>query len=106
MAGGSLMGAELRVLVYHATEDAAGIRKAYHDVSGVLADVPGMLGNELLHSVPDPTGFVVVSRWADLAAFREWEQGPAHRASTAPLRPFRDTRMAMPFGVYEVEASY
>jgi len=100
------MGAEVRVLVYHATEDVAGVHRAYHQVSGVLGGVPGMLGNELLRSEPDPTGFVVVSRWADLAAFHQWEQGPAHRDSTAPLRPYRDTRLARPFGIYHVEASY
>ncbi len=101
------MGAgEVRVLVYHATEDVAGVRKAYHDVSGALAGVPGMLGNELLRSVPDPSGFVVVSRWADLAAFQVWEQGPEHQDRTAPLRPYRDTRLARPFGIYRVEAEY
>lgn len=100
------MGSEVRVLVYHATEDAAGVHRAYHEVSGVLAEVPGMLGNELLRSVPDPAGFVVVSRWADLAAFREWEQGPAHRASTAPLRPYRDARLDRPYGIYQVAAAY
>jgi heme-degrading monooxygenase HmoA len=100
------VGGEVRVLVYHATEDVDGIERAYHEVSKVLAGVPGMLGNELLRSAPDPTSFVVVSRWADLAAFNEWEQGPAHKDSTAPLRPFRDTRLARPFGIYAVEASY
>ena len=100
------MGAEVRVLVYHATDDPAAIHQAYHRVSTVLAEVPGMLGNELMRSVPDPHGFVVVSRWADMDAFRRWEQGPAHRDSTAPLRPYRDARLATPYGIYQVEAAY
>lgn len=100
------MGDELRVLVYHQTCDAPSLRAAYHDVSLVLRDVPGLLGNELLESVADPTGFVVASRWADLDAFSRWEQGPDHRRSTTPLRPFRDQRLARPFGIYRVTQSY
>lgn len=100
------MDSELRVLVYHSTADVAGVHRAYHEVSTVLGEVPGMLGNELLSSVPDPSGFVVVSRWTGLEAFREWEQGPAHRDSTAPLRPYRDTRLARPYGIYHVAAAY
>ncbi|MET7717513.1 antibiotic biosynthesis monooxygenase family protein [Streptomyces sp. NPDC005407] len=103
------MPGEVRVLVYQAAHDEEqlqAVREAYHLVSKRLAEVPGMLGNELLRSPADPTAFIVVSRWADLAAFRRWEQGAGHRADTAPLRPYRDTRLAVPFGIYEVDASY
>ncbi|MDA3647673.1 antibiotic biosynthesis monooxygenase [Saccharopolyspora indica] len=97
---------EVRVLIYHQADDAGTVEGAYREVSRRLAEVPGMLGNELLHSAFDRTGFVVLSRWADLAAFQEWERGAEHRDSTAPLRPFRDTRLEVPFGVYEVRATY
>jgi heme-degrading monooxygenase HmoA len=100
---------EVRVLVYQAAHDdeqLAAVRAAYHEVSKRLAGVEGMLGNELLRSPHDPTALVVVSRWSDLAAFRRWEEGAEHRADTAPLRPYRDTRLAVPFGIYEVEAAY
>jgi len=97
---------ELRVLVYHATDEVAGVERAYHEVSRDMLGVPGLLGNELLRSVPDPSGFVVMSRWSDLDAFRTWEQGPAHRDSTAPLRRYRDTRLSVPFGIYQVTAAY
>ncbi|WP_267242502.1 antibiotic biosynthesis monooxygenase family protein [Streptomyces sp. PR69] len=103
------MAREVRVLVYQAAcddEQLQAVREAYHLVSKRLAGVPGMLGNELLRSPLDPTALVVVSRWTDLAAFRRWEEGAAHREDTAPLRPYRDTRLATPFGVYEVEAAY
>jgi heme oxygenase (mycobilin-producing) len=97
---------EIRVLVYHAADDASAIDEAYHQVSRKMASVPGMLGNELLHSLPDPTGFIVMSRWANIDAFQEWEQGPDHLDTTALLRPFRDPRMTTPFGIYRVTARY
>ncbi|MFI1395481.1 antibiotic biosynthesis monooxygenase family protein [Streptomyces sp. NPDC020681] len=103
------MPGEVRVLVYQAAHDEEqlqAVRAAYHLVSKRLAAVPGMLGNELLRSPADPTALIVVSRWVDLAAFQRWEQGDGHREDTAPLRPYRDTRLAVPFGIYEVDASY
>ncbi|MBO8188107.1 MULTISPECIES: antibiotic biosynthesis monooxygenase family protein [Streptomyces] len=103
------MPAEVRVLVYQAAyddEQLAAVRDAYHQVSKRMARVPGMLGNELLRSPADPTALVVVSRWSDMAAFRAWEEGAAHKDDTAPLRPYRDTRLKVPFGIYEVDATY
>jgi hypothetical protein len=41
-----------------------------------------------------------------MAAFREWEEGATHKDDTAPLRPYRDTRLKVPFGIYEVDAEY
>ncbi|MFF9343696.1 MULTISPECIES: antibiotic biosynthesis monooxygenase family protein [unclassified Streptomyces] len=97
---------EVRVLVYHATTDEQGVEAAYHRVSLEMAKVDGMLGNELLHSLPDPQGFLVLSRWRDEEAFHAWERGASHQDSTSPLRPFRDTRMSVPFGIYRVRAAY
>ncbi|MFJ9584815.1 antibiotic biosynthesis monooxygenase family protein [Streptomyces acidicola] len=97
---------EVRVLVYHQADDVDAIEDAYHDVSREMKEVPGLLGNELLHSLPASTGFVVMSRWADEEAFRTWERGAGHQDSTAPLRPFRDPRMRVPFGIYRVRAAY
>lgn len=100
------MGGEVRVLVYHFTEQGDAVHAAYHAVSKEMAQVPGMLGNELLHSLLEPNSFVVLSRWQDLQSFQEWEQGARHRDSTAALRPYQDARMAKPFAVLEVSASY
>ncbi|GHD93808.1 antibiotic biosynthesis monooxygenase family protein [Streptomyces naganishii] len=100
---------EVRVVVYQAALDEgqlAAVRAAYHEVSERLAEVPGMLGNELLRSPLDPTALAVMSRWESLEAFRAWEAGAEHREDTAPLRPYRDTRTAVPFAVYEVDAAY
>ncbi|MGK5641161.1 antibiotic biosynthesis monooxygenase family protein [Streptomyces sp. URMC 126] len=103
------MPAEVRVVVYQAAydeEQLAAVRSAYHRASERLAKVPGLLGNELLRSPTDPTALAVLSRWESMAAFLEWERGAEHREDTAPLRPFRDTRAAAPFAVYEVDAAY
>jgi heme-degrading monooxygenase HmoA len=97
---------EVRVLIYHATGDADGVLDAYHQVSKEMAGVPGLLGNELLHGVHQPDRFIVLSRWASLDAFNTWEQGREHKGSTEPLRQYRDTSMARPFGVYAVTAQY
>lgn len=108
MVNGTVVHGQVRVLVYHAAvdTDTAAIDEAYHQVSVKMANVPGMLGNELLRSVADPTGFVVVSNWTGIDAFRAWEQGPQHRATTAALRPFRDRRVSPPFGIYRVTAAH
>ncbi|AUG78909.1 antibiotic biosynthesis monooxygenase [Kitasatospora sp. MMS16-BH015] len=98
---------EVRVLVYQVARDEAelaAVREAYHQVSGRLAEVPGMLGNELLRQAHDPLSLVVVSRWASMADFETWESGAEHREDTAPLRPYRDTRTGTPFAVYQVDA--
>lgn len=103
------MPGEVRVLVYQAAADEDqldAVRAAYHQVSRRLAGVPGMLGNELLRSPLDPTALAVMSRWESMDAFRAWEEGAEHRQDTAPLRPYRDTRTASPFAVYEVDAAY
>ena len=54
----------------------------------------------------EPRGFVVMSEWTDMEAFRAWESGTGHRSATAPLRPFQDDRRGSAFGVYEVVAAY
>jgi heme-degrading monooxygenase HmoA len=104
--GGAVTEGEVRVLVYHSASDPASVHEAYRKVSELMCDVPGMLGNELLRSMPDPSSFVVVSRWRDRASFEQWEQAPSHRETTAPLRPYRDTRLATPYAIYTVDASY
>ena len=96
----------VRVLIFNATDDVAGVEDAYHQVSRALDGEPGLLGNELLHSVQDPRGFVVLSSWRSMADFEQWEQGTDHRVTTAPLRPFRDTGAGRPFQVYRVTAAY
>ncbi|MFG3255667.1 antibiotic biosynthesis monooxygenase family protein [Streptomyces sp. NPDC048172] len=99
---------EVRVLVHQAVHDdqqLQAVREAYRVLSKRMAEVPGLLGSELLRSPDDPTSVIFMSRWTDLEAFRSWERSPGHREDTAPLRPYRDLRYAVPFGVYEVEVT-
>ncbi|MCO1580339.1 antibiotic biosynthesis monooxygenase [Crossiella sp. SN42] len=100
------MSARARVLLFAAAERPQDVVAAYHRISQDLDGTPGLLGNELLREVSAPAGrFVVISEWASLAAFQDWERGSAHRDTTAPLRPYQDTSRGR-FGVYEVLAGY
>ena len=96
----------VRVLLFHEASDPEALTAAYHAVSAELAGTPGLLSNELLSSLHDPSWVLVMSEWRDRASFDAWEQGAAHKGQTAPLRPFRDNRMPRPFGVFQVDACY
>jgi heme-degrading monooxygenase HmoA len=100
--------ARVRVMIFASAPDAdpEAVAEAYHRISAELAGTPGLLGNELMRSVFQPNGYVVMSEWESLDAFREWENGPNHRDTTSPLRAYQDGRPAGPFGIYEVAASY
>jgi heme-degrading monooxygenase HmoA len=107
------MTGAVRVLVYAVVPDSGGpdsdgsaVEDAYHRISRALRGTPGLLGNELLRSVRDPRGFIVMSEWESLAAFGAWEAGPSHRAATAPLRLLQDGARHVPFEIYEVRAAY
>lgn len=95
----------VRVLVYVTdSADQDAVLRAYHRISRELSGTPGLIGNELLTSVHDGASHVVVSYWADLAAFRAWEEGADHRNTTSPLRPYQTPGMRA--GIYEVAAAY
>lgn len=98
----------VRVLVYASAPDAApdAVGEAYHRISTDLAGTPGLLGNELLRSTIERSGYVVMSEWESLSAFQTWEQGQQHRDTTAPLRPLQEHRQGGSFGLYEVVATY
>ncbi|WP_433336454.1 antibiotic biosynthesis monooxygenase family protein [Spirillospora sp. CA-294931] len=98
----------LRVLLYATApeQDPGAVARAYHEISAALAGTPGLLGNELLSSTLEPGHFIVMSEWESPEAFKTWEQGAAHKGTTAPLRPFQDGRRGSPFGIYDVTASY
>jgi heme oxygenase (mycobilin-producing) len=100
--------ARVRVLVYACDPGAqpGAVERAYHQVSRALAGAPGLIGNQLLRSVPQPLQFVVMSEWESLAAFRAWEDGAGHRDTTSPLRPLQGGDHSAVFGLYEVAAEY
>ena len=83
--------------------DPDGVERAYHQISGALAGVPGLLGNELLREVGrDEAKFVVLSEWESMSAFQRWEQGagipddlgrdPGHDALGGAHDPSADQR--------------
>lgn len=82
------------------------IEKAYREISADLAGTPGLLGNELLHSLTDPDVFVVLSEWRSLEAFAGWDKGPDHKGQTSPLRPYQDQTRDKPWEILEVTDSY
>ncbi|GAA0297211.1 antibiotic biosynthesis monooxygenase [Streptomyces polychromogenes] len=100
----------VRVLVHarapEGEEGAQAVSAAYHRISEALRGTPGLLGNELLHSRVDGRNFVVMSEWESPEAFQAWEQGPGHRSTTAPLRPYQDASRGRPFDVLTVSARY
>ena len=101
------MSGRVRVLVYaSAAPGDDGVTAAYHRISAALAGTPGLLGNELLQSLLEPSDFAVLSEWESEQAFHDWEEGASHRGVTAPLRPYQDTRHGSAFGVYRVTAQY
>jgi heme-degrading monooxygenase HmoA len=102
------MTGRVRVLVWHRATPETGLYvvDAYHGISNALAGTPGLLRNELLRAPTDAASLVVASEWESMAAFQAWEQGPDHRDTTAPLRPYRDRERARPFDILEVVAAY
>ncbi|MER7480453.1 antibiotic biosynthesis monooxygenase family protein [Streptomyces sp. NPDC126510] len=101
-----MTGGAVEVVLYHLSDDPDRVLPAYHEASRRMAGTPGLLGNKLLHALGDPRSYVVVSRWADWAAFTAWESGAAHKDQTAPLRPLRDTGRDRPFEIYQELAAY
>lgn len=99
--------AGVSVLLFgRAPDGAEAVRDAYHHISQELAGTPGLTRNALLELVDGSGRFVVLSEWASMDAFRAWEEGPEHRDTTAPLRPFHDRAMGGGFGIYRIAAEY
>ena len=81
----------VQVHVYaHAPDGGGELERAYHEISRTLSGTPGLLGNSLFTDADAPGSYLVVSEWASVEAFRQWERGGEHRRQTAALRPFVD----------------
>ncbi|MFD9908745.1 antibiotic biosynthesis monooxygenase family protein [Streptomyces sp. NPDC059063] len=100
-------GDRIRILLYcrAPAEGPTPVEDAYHEISKTLYGTPGLLGNELLHSLIEDDAFVVMSEWESVEAFRSWDEGPDHKDQTAGLRPYQDTTRR-PWDMYAVRASY
>lgn len=77
----------VRVLVWHRPGDRSGeLLAEYHRISRAMAGTPGLLGNELWECGDRR---VVMSEWADAAAFERWARDPEQHRVTASLRQYR-----------------
>ncbi|GAA2774780.1 antibiotic biosynthesis monooxygenase [Streptomyces rameus] len=102
MKGGVRVLLHLRV----APGEEDRVEDLYHRVSRELAGTPGLLRNELLQGLAAPQEWAVLSEWRDADAFHAWENGPHHRDTTAPLRPYQNRTAGSAFGLYEVRAEH
>ncbi|MEV7770817.1 antibiotic biosynthesis monooxygenase [Kitasatospora sp. NPDC086791] len=104
------MSGGIRVIVYCRApqEGDAPLEAAFHHINDDLAEVPGLLGSELLQSTIDGESgsFAVLSHWKDAASFQAWEQGAAHRKQTSPLRQYQDRGDSRHYGIYQVRATF
>jgi heme-degrading monooxygenase HmoA len=98
-----------RILVFYRApaDDPTAVERIYHEVSTIMQDTEGMLGNQLLKDITDPGSYVVASDWKDMTAFSAWDKSAGHRRTT-PLDPFQDADPARRkhFGIYQVVGRY
>jgi heme-degrading monooxygenase HmoA len=66
-------------------QDSADFERAYAAVRPQVLTTPGHLGNALYRDAEDPTRYILESEWESEEAFREWEDKPIHRETTAPM---------------------
>ncbi|MFJ2578122.1 antibiotic biosynthesis monooxygenase family protein [Kitasatospora aureofaciens] len=99
----------VRIMLFCKVPDGGSeseVEEAYHLISKTLAGTPGLLGNELLRSLIEDGAFAVMSEWESFDAFHHWDEGPAHKDQTAPLRPYQDPARPRPWEMYTVQAAY
>lgn len=68
-------------------ENREAFENAFLEVSRVVHGTPGHLRDELLRD-PSGGGYVLLAEWESEHVFRAWEDSPAHRQMTAPLRGY------------------
>ena len=76
----------LRVAPERVDELVAAFRRRAH----LVDDAPGFVDLEVWASDRDPGEVIMVSRWRDRAAFRDYMRSDAHRASHARIPPALD----------------
>ncbi|GLZ33831.1 hypothetical protein Lesp02_60190 [Lentzea sp. NBRC 105346] len=91
-----------RVVVY-LKGDVAAVSAAYRQISWVTTPIDGLLSAELLCNAEDDSRFAVLSEWASLQAFRDWQNGPDHQGNPSAVRPFQDRSQGPHYAVYEVD---
>lgn len=72
----------LAVSRFRVANDATdAVADAFANRPGLVDAWPGFLGLETFRDIRDANLFYLVTRWTDIAAFRQWHRSPAHRAS-------------------------
>lgn len=66
---------------------AADVRAAFVGRPRQVERAPGFQGLEVFTDRRDPAAFLLLTRWADVAAFRVWHANPDHRTSSHALIP-------------------
>jgi heme-degrading monooxygenase HmoA len=102
------MLSHIRVLLYAATPAGTpmAVPAPYHQINQRLAGTPGLLNSELLEDVTGSGEYIIMSEWSSIDAFQAWENGPDHKHSTAPLRPYHSGYQGTAFGIYSVAAEH
>lgn len=70
------------VLVFgrlHRLEDQEKFEAAFEQVSRtVIASVPGIIRDELIHDSADPYSYIMLSQWESKEAWATWQSAPIH----------------------------
>ena len=81
----------LRVPEERVDELVAAFRRRAH----LVDDAPGFVDLEVWSSDREPGEVIMVSRWRDRAAFRDYMRSAAHRASHARIAPDLDAAIRL-----------
>lgn len=65
--------------------NARDVARQYQRRAGVVDDVPGFLGLEVLQPQDEPEEFWIYTRWANLDAYEAYRKGPEFRKAHARL---------------------
>jgi heme oxygenase (mycobilin-producing) len=83
--------ARLRVPAPRAPE----LVKAFRNRAGLVDGADGFLDLQVWQSDRDPTELIMVSRWRDRAAFRDYMRSEAHRISHSRVDPDLDAAISL-----------
>jgi heme oxygenase (mycobilin-producing) len=83
--------ARLRVPAPRAPE----LVKAFRNRAGLVDGADGFLDLQVWQSDRDPSELIMVSRWRDRAAFRDYMRSEAHRISHSRVDPDLDAAIAL-----------
>jgi heme-degrading monooxygenase HmoA len=83
--------ARLRVPAARASE----LVRAFQDRARLVDDADGFVDLEVWQSDRDPSELIMVSRWRDRAAFRDYMRSEAHKISHSRVHPDLDAAISL-----------